>query len=366
MATSNTKADIKELKFSAIDLTKEEYIPQLTEFKASNGNGARIEYGTQDSYPEYLWGLFNDVTTLKTIIEGTADYVSGDNIESTDPRFSKNRAGMTIRRLVWNLARDWQIYGGFSVEVILSNDRKSVAELNYLNFRYVRSDKNNEMFWYSEEFAKKWGRTNKAIIYPKYFTGTNEARSILYVKNNDCTTYPIPRYSGSIKACEIERHIDDMHLNSLENNFMASHLISFNNGVPDDQEKAEVEKLIQKKFCGTENAGRILISYTNGKENAATVSKLDTTDFGAKYEAATERARKQIFMAFRATPNLFGYMNDTTGFNAQEFQEAFDLYNRTVVYPIQQTIKESLEETVGEEFIQVTPFNINEQKQNVE
>lgn len=351
------------MNFSAINIVQEEYIPSLTEKKGANG---RIEYGFQDYYPEYLFGLYNDVTTLKTIIEGTSDYVCGDGVEATDKRYARNRQGMTVRELVWNLAKDWQVYGGCAYEVILSKDLNSVAELNYLNFRYIRSDKNNEMFWYSEEFAKKYGRTNNAVVYPRYFQGTKQPRSIVYLKNNTSTTYPIPRYSGAIKACEIERKIDDMHLNSLENNFMASHLISFNNGVPSDEEKTEIEKLIQQKFCGTENAGRILINYTNGKDNMATVAKLDATDFSAKYTAAADRSRKQIFTAFRATPNLFGYVNDTTGFNTQEFSESFKLYNRTVVKPIQIKLKESLEETVGYEFLDFKPFNIEDNNNTVE
>lgn len=358
MASSNTTAnkDKVSLKFSAIDLLHEQVIPKLTELKGNNG---RIQYGENDLYPEYLYELCNDVTTLKTIIEGTTDFVCGDGVESKDPRFEKNREGVTLRKMFWNLAHDYLIYGGAAFEVILSNDLSSVVEVNYLNYRFLRSDKNNEMFWYSEQFAKKWGRTNDAIVYPRYFAGTRQPRSVVYLKNNDTTTYPIPRYSGAIKACEIERRIDDMHLNSLENNFMASSLISFNNGVPSDQEKAEIEKRIQKKFAGTENAGRIMISYTNGKENATTVTKLDTNDFLDRYNAAAERARKQIFMSFRATPNLFGYMDDTTGFNTQEFSEAFKLYNRTVCQPIQMLIKEALEETVGEEFVEIKPFNID-------
>ena len=119
---------------------------------------------------------------------------------------------------------------------------------------------------------------------------------------------------------------------------------------------------MNEKFAGASNAGRILINFANGKDNATTLQKLDTQDFGEKYKAAAERAKSQIFTAFRAIPQLFGDMSAATGFNSQEFTESFKVFNRTVVRPVQQTICDSIDKIFGiGNSVNITPFSIEEE-----
>ena len=328
--------------FAAIDKKFVESIPTLTQDTARNKD--YVYYGDDNLYPEYLWGLYNDVSTLKTIIDGTADYIAGDDVRSNIPGMGVqvNRKGDTMRDLIKWLSKDYEIYGGCAYEVVRNKNGKP-AELNYVDFRYLRTDKKNQSFYYSEDYAKKWVRSSNVLVYPKFIPDSTDVNSIVYIKNTTSTPYPIPRYSGAIRACEIERHIDDFHLSGLQNGFAASYIINFLNGIPTDEQKAEIEKNVNEKFCGTGNSGRILLNFAASKENLATVQKLDVQDFGDKYQAAAKRSREQIFTAMGAVPALFGLMSESTGFNSQEFSEAFALYNATTVKSIQRTLIDSFD-----------------------
>ena len=354
-----------KVAFAATNKEWDELIPQLIE---TDNVKDYILYGKDNQYPEYLYGLYNDVSTLKTIIEGTADYIIGDGIKCNIKGFEReiNTKGDTLRDLVRLCARDFLIYGGYAIQVI-RNKVGDVRELYYMDFRYIRSSKKNEMFWYSEDFTKKYVRGNKTVVYPKFIPDAKDvASSILYVSNNKSTTYPIPRYSGSIKACEMERAIDTYHLSSIENGFGGSYIINFLNGIPTDEVKAEIEKNVNEKFCGASNAGRVLINFANGKDNATTLERLDAEDFGEKYKAAAERAKNQIFTAFRAIPQLFGDMSAATGFNSQEFTESFKVFNRTVCKPIQQTICDSIDRIFGTDAsVNITPFSLEDVYEDV-
>lgn len=354
-----------QLAFAATNKEWEEIIPQLTEVESTKDY---VLYGKDNQYPEYLYGLYNDVSTLKTIIEGTADYVIGNSVECNVKGFDKqvNTKGDTMRELVRLCARDWLIYGGYYIQVI-RNKAGEVRELYYIDFRYMRSSKKNDVFYYSEDFGKKYVRTNKRVVYPKYLPeAKGVASSIVFVSNNKSSTYPIPKYSGSIKACEIERAIDTYHLSSIENGFGGSYIINFLNGIPTDEVKNEIEKNVNEKFCGASNAGRVLINFANGKDNATTLEKLAVEDFGEKYKAAAERAKNQIFTAFRAIPQLFGDMSAATGFNSQEFSESFKVFNRTVCKPIQQTICDSIDKIFNNDnSINIIPFSLDDDKEEV-
>lgn len=347
--------------FASIDKDFETSIPSNVE-----GEGLKnyITWGKDNMYPQYLYGLFNDVSTLKTIIMGTADYVCGDNIICSKKGFEIeiNKKGDTMRELVNLLARDWLIYGGYSFQVV-RNRIGEVAELYYVDFRCLRSSKKNDLFYYSEEYGKKYARTSKVIVYPKFVAEAKDVpTSIVYVSNDKSKTYPTPRYSGAIRACEIEKQIDEYHLSSLENGFYGSYIFNFNNGVPDDDQKAEIEKNVTEKFAGASNSGRILLNFANGVQNALKVEKLDTVDFGAKYESTAKRSREQIFVAFQATPIIFGLQKENNGFSQDEYLQAFALYNRTVVKPIQKTIIDCFKKVLGGEYVEIAPFTLGEEE----
>lgn len=353
------------MQFAAIEKVVERNIPTYEESEARGKQ--YVQYGTDNQYPEYLWNLFNEVTSLKTIIQGTADFVAGDDAKCNVKGFDMevNSKGDTMFELIGWLAKDWLIYGGFAVQVVRNKSGK-VGELYYIDFRYLRSSKNGDLFWYSKEYGKKYARTSKTIIYPKFVAeAVDIPTSIVYVKNEKSRTYPIPRYSGALKACEMERGIDEFHLSSLDNGFYGSYLFNMNNGIPTDEVKAEIEKNITEKFAGASNAGRILLNFSDGKDNAATMQKLEIQDFGDKYTAAYVRSREQIYCAFQAIPALFGLMTESTGFNSQEFSESFKLYNRAVVRPIQRKITDTFDKIFGMKgSTTIVPFSLESENEN--
>lgn len=321
-----------------------------------------IAWGTDNRYPNYLFSLYEDCATLQSIINGTTDFVCGNDISCNLQRFEKtvNKNGDTINDIIQRISTDYLIFGGFALQVI-RNALGNISEIYWIDFTKLRSDKKNEVFFFSDEWDKSYGRV-KYIVYPKFNPDDSNPTSIFYYKGNKTrTTYPTPLYNAAITSCELEKKINEFHLNEISNNFLTSKIINFNSGVPDDDLKNEIERNINEKFSGAENAGRLLISFNANKDSETTVADIPQDEFAERYDALQKRCREQIFTAFRATPNLFGLMNETTGFNEQEFFEAFKLYNRTAVRPIQQVIVKSFDKILGfEGSITITPFNLED------
>ena len=363
--STNNTTDKVIMAFAAIDKEYVSTIPLPTE-KETYGKGY-ISWGEDNTYPEYLWTLFNDVSTLRTIVEGTADFVAGNDCRCNLPQFGveMNKKGDTLFEIVRLCARDFLLYGGYALQII-RNKAGKVGEVYYIDYRYLRSDKDNNVFYYSEEYGKKYARSSKNIVYPKFVPeAVDIPASIFYVKNEKSRTYPIPKYSGAIKACEIERHIDEFHISALENGFVPSAMISFNNGIPSDEQKSEIEKNVAEKWCGSSNSGRVMLNFSDTKDNAATIEKIDVEDFGEKYKAAATRSREQIFCSFRAVPAIFGLMTESKGFAQEEFEQAFRLYNRTAVKPVQRIIADNFDKILGvKDSITIDAFTIDEDRTN--
>lgn len=332
-----------------------------------------VEWGNMNSYPDYLLDLYNNVPTLRSIINGNIDFVTGDDVSIlplTDnlPNGQMNNRGDNIREQIKDIAKDYEIYGGFALQII-RNLIGVVAEVYYIDMRYLRTNKEGNVFYYCEDWSKS-GKKD-VIVYPvfmpnlKWDTLDDEQRnrnasSILYVKNVHTQVYPAPLYAASIKACEIERLIDDFHINSLQNQFVSSAIINFNNGDPGDEMKKEIEDAINEKFAGAANGGRIMLSFNKNKESATDIVEFEVKDFGERYKALSEHSRQQIFTAFRANPNLFGIPTEGNGFANEQYAESFKLYNRTQIQPVQRLIADTYDKIYATKgVLTIVPFSMD-------
>lgn len=371
---SNTKDNGKmrlNIRFAAIDPYIDTNIVLPTE--KVNGATNMVEWGARNRYPDYLLELYKNVPTLATIINGSIDYVLGDSVSIVPlqreyKEGEMNLRGDNIEEQVRCLAKDYFLYGGFALQII-RNGLGEVAEVYYLDMRFLRSNKENDVFYYSE----KWGKAGRASVieYPRFmnldWARLNEeernrhASSILFVKNVHTQVYPAPLYAASVKACEIERCVDDFHLNAINNGFVSSMIVNFNNGIPSDEAKEEIERMFNEKFAGQQNAGRIMFSWNQNKESATDIVVPEIKDFGEKYKALSEHSRQQLFTAFRANPNLFGIPTEGNGFANEQYEESFRLYNRTQIRPVQKMIARAYEKIYGlKEVLTIVPFTMEE------
>ena len=332
-----------------------------------------MEWGTRNSYPDYLLDLYNNVPTLRAIINGNIDFIAGDDVSIQPltqhlPNGIMNNRGDHIREQIKDIAKDYEIYGGFALQII-RNLIGEVAEVYYIDMRFLRTNKEGNVFYYCEDWSKSVRKD--VIVYPAFMPNLNwdalddEARnrnasSILYVKNVHTQVYPAPLYAASIKACEIERLIDDFHLSDINNHFVSSAIINFNNGIPDDDVKEQIEREFTEKFCGASNGGRTAFSWNPNKESATDIVEFEVKDFGERYKTLSDHSRQQIFTAFRANPNLFGIPTEGNGFANEQYAESFKLYNRTQIKPVQRMIADAYDKIYGQpKVLTIVPFSMD-------
>jgi hypothetical protein len=368
--TSNARTKVT---FAAIDPYLESNIISPKE-KVQVDKGF-VEWGDSNLYPDYLLDLYNNVATLKSIIDGCVDYIAGDDITIQPLRNGMdgvmNAKGDTIIEQVRDIAKDYEMFGGFALQVVRGRDGLP-SEVHYIDMRFLRMNKDCNVFYYCEDWKKKGKKS--VITYPKFMPSIAErwvampeeernrhASSILFVKDIRTQTYPSPKYAASVKSCEIERCIDDFHLNAINNGFTGSYIINFNNGQPTPEVQEEIEDNFNEKFSGHQNAGRIAFSWNESKATAASIEQVQVQDFGEKYQSLEKAARQRIFTAFKANPNLFGIPTENLGFSSEEYESAFRLFNRTQIRPIQRKIADAYDKIYGQKgVLTIMPFSMDE------
>lgn len=348
---------------AAIDKYLETNIVLPTEKEIKQAGYEMIEWGPANMYPFYLLDLYRNSATLHSVINGCVDYLCGDGVSLTDTAksigFSQINALETPRDFFNHLGLDLFLYGGCSYQVVRNKEGRPAA-FYWVDMRYLRTNKESDVFFYSEDFGKKYSRTAKTIVYPKFFPeAVDVPDSIVYIRPTHMQVYPEPLYAAAVKACEMERGTDDYHLNALGNGFSSSYAINFTNGVPTDQVKEEIEKDVIEKTTGPKNAGRVLLTFSPDMTHRPIFEKMTIDDFGEKYKSLEKSAKQKIFTAFRANPNLFGIPTENLGFSSEEYESAFKLFNRTVIRPAQDRLKESIDRTLGVSgAIEILPFTL--------
>ena len=158
---SNTNQnDVKAtVQFAAIDPYIEKHIVKPTETLVRAKD--MMQWGDNNAYPEYVLELYNSVPTLRAIVNGNVDFISGDNVISKVTLNARESA----RDIVRSLALDKGIYGGFALQVIRAKDG-SIAETHYIDLRFLRANKDCNVFYYSEDWGKF--RTTNVIKYPAF------------------------------------------------------------------------------------------------------------------------------------------------------------------------------------------------------
>ena len=338
----------EQLTFAIID-NKSKVIPILKENKIAGKK--YISYGEDNKYPDYLFTMYQNSTILQSIINGIIDYTIGQGVSSKFLNEQINTDGETYEDILKNIILDLMVTGGFAING-LRDANDNISELYWINISHIRLSEDGKTGYYDENITG-WGSKPKEI---PIFDPTKKQKSFLfYYKGPSRGLYPIPRWSGAIKAVETSCEISNYHLNSILNNFNPSAIISFNNGVPAKNIQEDIEKRINKKFVGSDNVNRFILSFSDNGDNQTTVQKLDSDSADQKFHTLKDSITEEIFIAFRATPALFGMNPENTGFSKTEFLESFQLFYKTVIEPIQK----SLNKVFGKIFDTSNPLTFN-------
>lgn len=297
-----------------------------------------ILFGEDNRYTDTLWDCYQNCSLLQSITNGLSDYIAGSGIDQDKPI---NKTGEMLSELVYKCAVDYVIFGAFTVQ-LLRNQFGKVCELWYVDVRKCRLDADGKYVFYA---SKGWERyTRNVRKYDRWNASVNSNNSILYFKSpKSRNTYGLPIWNAALKDVLTLMEISNFHYNSIKNNFTPSAMINFKNGVPTEEEQDLIERRITDKFCGSDNASKFVLTFSDNADSAPSIERLAYDDFGDRYLNLKQTAKENLFVAFRATPRLFGVESESTGFSTDEYKDTFKLFKKTVSAPMQTEIENAFE-----------------------
>lgn len=366
---NKTQTDNKPISmgFSLIDPELKISTPSYNENYQKNSINFTY-WGDDNKFPNKLITLAEESPSLSSILTGTVSFIIGNGItvEDNTSMFARkvNTKGETLADIAEQLAYDKLLFGGYTIQVIY-NRLKEPVEIYAVPMEFIRTNRKNNKFWYNEN----WGKySTNAITYSAYNPDEidDTYTQIFYSKNSGSRrVYPTSPQTGALNDIVSENIAAKYIKNSLESGLSARFIINMPNTAKlTDEQKIKIEDGIKKKFAGVENAGTFMLYFNNTTEKLD-ITKVDHDNSNEIFKSIREASRENIFIVNKATPNLFGLPTASTGFNSQEHQDAYSLYYKLVVFPIQKQITEDLSQIIKTKVI-IEPFSIDLDEQNDE
>jgi len=313
-----------------------------------NRSGKYITYGFANEYPYYLLDNYRRSSKHNAIVNGKVNYImgggwqAGDNLTvEQEARFIKFFDGMSstedLNDITEKLVLDLELFNGFAVAVTWSK-LGTIAKMEHVPFEKIRVDKEDKMFqvadWYNDDMMQLFPKVGDIEKIPAFDPENRLGKQLFYyrVYAAGVKHYPLPEYIGGNAWIEADVQVANFHNNNLRNNFWGGYLINFNNGIPTPEEQGDIERQIKRKFSGTDNAGRFVVTFNDDAAKAPTLEPLTPSDMDKQFEILNKAIQQEIFIAHRVTnPMLFGVKTEGQLGGRNELVEAYELFKATYV-----------------------------------
>jgi len=322
----------------------EHKVPVMLENKA----GKYITYGAFNEYPYYLLDNYRRSSKHNAIVNGKVNYIVGGGWQPGEKmtveqqaRYAKFFDGLSehddLNDITEKLVLDLEIFNGFAVAVTW-NKMGTIAKMEHIPFEKIRVDKDERMFqvadWYNDDMVQLYPKIGDVEKIPAFDADNRIGKQLFYyrVYAAGVKSYPLPEYMGGLAWIEADVQVANFHNNNLRNNFWGGYLINFNNGIPTPEEQGDIERQIKRKFSGTDNAGRFVVTFNDDVSKAPTLEPLTPSDMDKQFEILNKAIQQEIFISHRVVnPMLFGVKTEGQLGGRQELVEAYELFKATYV-----------------------------------
>ncbi len=352
--------------------------------REKDGKGNFIKFGNDNQYPDYLIDLYNHSSINAACINAVVEAIRGEGLVTENEEILKyaNKSGDSWTDIYNKVAYDYKIFGGFALEIIWSRDRERIAEVYHIDFSYIRAKEKN----YRNHCPGYFINNN----WKKYSYGTTELQDVPYLPVFNVMNkldepkqifvhqpyrpgqeyYPLPDYIAAAAVIDLDKEVDNFHINNIRNGLAPSLAITTFTNASDDERNA-IEQMLKSQYSGTNNAGNMLYMDVDDPASAPQITPITQNGSDGYYTEVNEMVMQKILTGHRiSSPALLGIKQNTgLGNNAEELVTAWRLFLNTVVLPYQQSILSCFEMLLGINYgdvtlgvIQDNPLVIDEEK----
>jgi hypothetical protein len=310
------------------------------------------KWGKKNDYPFFLIDLYNGSAYHQGIIKNKTFYIAGGGVEivsgMVQPFIDNKWSDFDMNEIAERLAFDQELFGGFAIKGTWNKEQTKVVMWEHIPIDMIRASVDERTYFISDDWLalnQSPEKTNLRIL-PAYDKDNRTGSFILYYKEphlkgrKELGVYPKPSYYGGITAIQTDCDISKFHMYELQNGFKSGTLINFPSGYPETTEELNrLKDNVKGRSQSVEDAGEIILTFSNGKDEAPEVLSLNGNNLDQRYLATEKSVQQNILVSHAITsPQLFGVRLEGS-FNSAESADLFNIFKATYVNTKQRRIE---------------------------
>jgi hypothetical protein len=335
-------------KLTTISFSKEYQKP----FEEKDRQRGFVKWGKKNDYPYFLIELLHGSAWHQGILKNKTYYISGGGLEpvSGDMKafLDNSFADFDMNEIVQRITFDFELFGAMAVIGTWNREGTRVVRWEYIGIDSIRMTEDERLYYVSDDWSslQQTPETTNFRSYPALDEDNKAGSFILYYKEpfkqakGEKGIYAKPPYYGGITAIQTDVDISKFHMYELQNGFKAGTLINLASGYPETaEEERKIKEQIKGRTQSVEDAGEIIITFSNGTDQAPTVLPLSGNNLHERYLMTEKSVQQNILVAHSVVaPSLFGIAPNGS-FNAAETADLFEIYKKTYVDSRQKQIE---------------------------
>jgi hypothetical protein len=311
-----------------------------------------VKWGKKNDYPFFLVDLYNGSAYHQGILKNKTFYIAGGGVEivsgMVQPFIDNKWSDFDMNEIAERMAFDQELFGGFAIKGTWNKEQTKVVMWEHIPIDMIRASVDERTYFISDDWLalnQSPEKTNLRIL-PAYDRDNRTGSFILYYKEphlrgrKELGVYPKPSYYGGITAIQTDVDISKFHMYELQNGFKSGTLINFPSGYPETTEELNrLKDNVKGRSQSVEDAGEIILTFSNGQDEAPTVMSLNGNNLDQRYLATEKSVQQNILVAHAITsPQLFGVRLEGS-FNSAESGDLFNIFKATYVNTKQRRIE---------------------------
>lgn len=311
-----------------------------------------MKWGVKNDYPFFLIDMLNGSAWHQGIVRNKTFYIAGSGLEVTSgdaALFMQNPwSDFDMNDIVQRMVFDFEVFGAMAVIGTWNKEGSRVVRWEHIDIDAIRISEDERLYYVSDDWNAR-EQTPEATnfrTYPALDESNPVGSFILYYKEpakkakGEKGIYPKPAYSGGITAIQTDVDISKFHMYEIQNGFKAGTLINLASGFPETtEEERKIKEQIKGRTQSVEDAGEIIITFSDSADTAPTVLSLNGNDLSDRYLMTEKSVQQNILVAHSVTsPSLFGIIKDGS-FNAAESADLFEIFKMTYVNARQKQVE---------------------------
>jgi hypothetical protein len=335
-------------KITSLSFSKQYQLP----IEEKDSQRGFMKWGKKNDYPFFLIELLQGSAWHQGIIKNKTYYIAGGGLEAVSgdlTAFLANPfADFDMNEIAQRMAFDFEVFGAMAVIGTWNREGTKVVRWEHMDIDLIRITEDERLYYVSDDWSALQQSAEKTNYrsYPALNENNRTGSFILYYKEpskqarGEKGIYPKPPYYGGITAIQTDVDISKFHMYELQNGFKAGTLINLASGEPEtSEEERRIKEQIKGRTQSVEDAGEIIITFSNGADEAPTVMPLNGNNLHERYAMTEKSVQQNILVAHSVVaPSLFGIAPNGS-FNAAETDDLFEIYKNTYINSRQKQIE---------------------------